>query len=129
MRGQKGFTLVELIVVIAIIAILAAVAIPNFIGLQNRAQRGVDIANATAIASAMNMYNLTATEKLDASYVETLAAFSTVKNKIGDLWPRFDDDDKEEVLERALARITYDDDGVFVVNKKLEEEPTPKPVQ
>ena len=75
MRGQKGFTLVELIVVIAIIAILAAVAIPNFIGLQKRAQRGVDIANATAIASAMNMYNLTATEKLDASDVETLENF------------------------------------------------------
>lgn len=126
MRGQKGFTLVELIVVIAIIAILAAVAIPNFIGLQNRAQRGVDIANATAIASAMNMYNLTATEKLDASHVETLENLKNVKETIGDLWPRFDDDENEEVLKRALARITYDN-GVFVVNKKLEEEPTLEP--
>ena len=37
MKGQKGFTLIELIIVIAIIAILAAVAIPNYLGFRDRA--------------------------------------------------------------------------------------------
>ena len=58
-QNRKGFTLIELIVVIAIIAILAAIAVPNFIGMQARAQAGVDIANASALAGAINVYNST----------------------------------------------------------------------
>jgi len=38
MRDKSGFTLVELIIVISIIAIMAAVAVPNFISSQRRAE-------------------------------------------------------------------------------------------
>lgn len=40
-KSQKGFTLVELMVVILIIAILIAVAIPVFLGVRGRAQDNV----------------------------------------------------------------------------------------
>ncbi|MEW6593281.1 MAG: prepilin-type N-terminal cleavage/methylation domain-containing protein [Thermodesulfobacteriota bacterium] len=55
-RGEAGFTLVELIVVIVILGIMAVVAIPKYIDIQADAKRSAaqGIAGALAGASAMN---------------------------------------------------------------------------
>ena len=58
MRKQmkKGFTLVEIMIVVAIIAILAAVAIPNFIRYRNDSRTAACIANMKQLQTAAESY-------------------------------------------------------------------------
>jgi len=55
MRDDKGFTLIELMVVVLIIAILIAIAIPTFLGLRSRSQNRAaqsDLRNAMTAAKS-----------------------------------------------------------------------------
>ena len=58
MHPQKGFTLIELMIVVVIIGILAAIAIPNFIAMQNRAKEGSTKANMHTLQLASEDYGV-----------------------------------------------------------------------
>jgi len=55
-RRRRGFTLIELMIVVAIIGILAAIAIPNFIRFQLRARSGEGRINVAAIRTAQEAF-------------------------------------------------------------------------
>lgn len=57
MKDEKGFTLVELIVVIAILAVLATLLIPRIMGNVKDAARQSEISTARTLASEITVYN------------------------------------------------------------------------
>jgi type IV pilus assembly protein PilA len=56
-KSNKGFTLIELMIVVAIIGILAAIAIPNFLRFQLKSKSSEGKVNVAAIRTAEEAYN------------------------------------------------------------------------
>jgi len=68
-HDRNGFTLIELMVVVAIIGILAAIAIPNFLGMQEKARRKAVIAVASSAKSELHHW-MDATIKQDDGIID-----------------------------------------------------------
>jgi prepilin-type N-terminal cleavage/methylation domain-containing protein len=60
-NNRKGFTLVEIMIVVAIIGILAAIAIPNFMKARTESQKNSCIANLKQVEGAIEQCKLAGT--------------------------------------------------------------------
>jgi prepilin-type N-terminal cleavage/methylation domain-containing protein len=59
MRSHKGFSLIELLLVVAVITIIAAIAIPNFLRSRMRANEASAVASLRVINTAAVTYSIT----------------------------------------------------------------------
>lgn len=57
-KNEKGFTLIEILIVVVILGILLAIAVPVYVNAVAQANRGVVVANLRMIDSAILQYSL-----------------------------------------------------------------------
>jgi len=77
--NRKGFTLVEIMIVVAIIALLAAIAIPNFLSAQMVANTRAARENIRNLSAACERY----AAANSGVYPATLAQLATFMDKTG----------------------------------------------
>lgn len=84
LKNKRGFTLIELMIVVVIIGILVAIAIPNFISMQNRAKEGSVKANMHSFQLAMEDYAV----QNDGTYATDTEKASVKALFPGAAWPK-----------------------------------------
>ena len=82
LRNRKGFTLIELMIVVAIIGILAAIAIPNFLRFQLKSKTSEGKVNLAAIRTGEESYLAEF-----GSYVSAAAAPTGAPTTTKQQWP------------------------------------------
>ena len=98
---NKGFSLVELIIVIAIMAVLVGVLAPQYIKYVERSRESADIDNAQAVISAIQVYatdDTVATDRLATGTVTFASTGATITANCN--------------IDKALAAASVDITGI-----------------
>ena len=121
-KGNKGFTLVEIIVVVAIIGILSLIIVPRLSGYTKKAEKAADTATAktiqTAVVTLLADGTLKVSDTEDATF--NVGDSTTVTDADGFTKPTGEDSAVNTAIQNALRElvgegVTHSSGGKFTV--------------
>lgn len=114
MKKRKGFTLIELVVVIAILGILVAIAVPKLSDSRKNAAISAHNANVRTLESAANMY--IAAEGAPTTAAKWTGAASEDSEKYLQAWPKIP---KGAGVTGTAYEVTIGTDGKIAVTPEI----------
>ena len=114
LNNKKGFTLMEMLIVVAIIAVLVAIAIPVFNGALTKSKEAADVANIRAAYAEWQVAILTDNKDIpkdETGFLAELPDSATLNyNKQGadKLTYTYDDAKKVGTITYAASKLTDD---------------------